>query len=145
MRVVVVVGDLLLLLLLLLVVVKWRALVVAVTVLSLAISPLWVVTARRLHNFTANVNTLGELLMSIYAQEANIAALATSKIRPQFALASRRMKYMLRHIKIQKRLRSVASSARTFAARVSFYRLANVSNDNPAIGEAAKEEDNRGA
>ena len=60
-------------------------LVVAVTVLSLAISPLWVVTARRLHNLTTNVNTLTELLSSIYAHEANIVAMVASRIRPQIA------------------------------------------------------------
>jgi len=46
-------------------------LVVAVTVLSLAVSPVWVVTARRLHETTTNgISSLGELLNSVYAREA---------------------------------------------------------------------------
>ena len=48
-------------------------LVVAVTVLSLAVSPLWVVTARRLHDSTSNgISSLGELLRLIYQPETDL-------------------------------------------------------------------------
>ncbi len=48
-------------------------LVVAVTVLSLAVSPLWVVTARRLHESTSNgISSLGELLRLIYQPETDL-------------------------------------------------------------------------
>ncbi len=114
-------------------------LVVAVTVLSLAISPLWVVTARRIHNLTANVITLGDLLTSIFAQEANIAASAISKIRPQIALASRRVKNMLRKIKAQERLRRATLSARMLATRLPFFPSATAANAHPVIGKDAEE------
>ncbi len=118
-------------------------LVVAVTVLSLAISPLWVVTARRIHNLTANVTTFGELMKSVYGHEANIAATAYSKIRPQIALASRRVETELRKIRVEERLRSTAQSARGLAAWLPFYPSATAANDNPAAENAAqKDSDN---
>jgi CPA2 family monovalent cation:H+ antiporter-2 len=50
-------------------------LVVAITVLSLAVSPVWVVTARRLHEHTSNgISGFGELLRSVYARETEFVA-----------------------------------------------------------------------
>ena len=97
-------------------------LVVAVTVLSLAISPLWVVTARRLHNLTTNVTTLTELLSSIYAREANIAAMVASRIRPQIAFVSRRVKIAARNFRAQHRLRRASLSLRRLLIRFLFTR-----------------------
>ncbi len=114
-------------------------LVVAVTVLSLAISPLWVVTARRLHNLAANVVTLGDLLTSIYAQEANFVASATSKIRPQIALAARGVKNMLGSVRAWARFRRAALSIRTLADQLPFYSSATAANDHPVIGKDEKE------
>ena len=113
-------------------------LVMAVTVLSLAISPLWVVTARRIHNLTANVTTLGDLLTSVYAQEANIAASATNKIRPQIALSARRVKNTLRNIRARERFRRLALFVRMLAAWLPLYSSATSANDHPVIGEDAK-------
>jgi len=115
-------------------------LVVAVTVLSLAISPLWVVTARRIHNLTANVTTFGELMKSVYAHETNLVASGYSKIRPQFALASRRVESAVRKIRVRDRIRNTASAARGLAARLPFYPSATAANDNPQIEEDTTDE-----
>ncbi len=67
-------------------------LVVAVTALSLAISPIWVVTARRLHDLTAvGIMSFGELMRSVYAQEADFLATRFNRIRPAAALILRRL------------------------------------------------------
>ncbi len=68
-------------------------LVLAVTALSLALSPIWVVTARRLHDLTAvGISSFGELMRSVYAQEANFLATRFSRIGPAGALAFKRLR-----------------------------------------------------
>ena len=114
-------------------------LVVAVTVLSLAISPLWVVTARRLHNLTTNVNTLAELLSSIYAHEANIVATAASKTRPQIAFVSRRVKIAVRNFRAQHRLRRASLSLRRLLIKLPFYSSPAAEKDYPVIEEGENE------
>ena len=67
-------------------------LVVAVTVLSLALSPVWVVTARRLHDLTrVSISTFGELMKIVYGHEADLIAKTVTKARPQAVLAARRI------------------------------------------------------
>ena len=52
-----------------------RRLVVAVTVLSLALSPLWVVTGRRLHALAEEgITSGGELLRRVYGPETEFVA-----------------------------------------------------------------------
>ncbi len=63
-------------------------LVVAVTVLSLALSPMWVVTVRRVHRVTrTGVETFGQLLMSVYRREAELLARAARFVGPKVAVA----------------------------------------------------------
>ena len=67
-------------------------LVVAVTALSLAISPVWVVTARRLHGLaSASVGGFGELIAMVYGPEANMLRSVAIRTGPQLALARRRL------------------------------------------------------
>ena len=81
-------------------------LVVAVTVLSLAVSPVWVVTARRLHETTTNgISSLGELLRSVYANEADWVAGAAARARPGAALLARRIHDSLVWLRMRARLR----------------------------------------
>jgi len=57
-----------------------RRLIVSVTVLSLALSPLWVFTARRLHLLTRyGVTEAADLLKMVYGPETEALALAASK------------------------------------------------------------------
>jgi CPA2 family monovalent cation:H+ antiporter-2 len=57
-----------------------RRLIVSVTVLSLALSPLWVFTARRLHLLTSyGVTEAADLLKMVYGPETEALALAASK------------------------------------------------------------------
>ena len=67
-------------------------LVVAVTVLSLALSPLWLLTARRLHYLTAGgVESLGEMLGLVYGREAGMIADTVQQVGPKARLAGVRL------------------------------------------------------
>ena len=71
-------------------------LVVAVTVLSLAISPIWVVTARRLHAMTeGGVLGIGDLLGQVYRPEADLMARASARARPEAAMVAQRIRRLI--------------------------------------------------
>jgi CPA2 family monovalent cation:H+ antiporter-2 len=77
-------------------------LVVAVTVLSLAISPIWIVTARRLHETTAQGFTgLGELLRSVYGKETDFVAAVARRASPAFAFVTQRIALVVATIRIR--------------------------------------------
>jgi CPA2 family monovalent cation:H+ antiporter-2 len=58
-------------------------LVVAVTVLSLVLSPFWLMTMRRVHRVThIGINTGRELLDALYGREASAVARAVRRMRP---------------------------------------------------------------
>ncbi|WES30308.1 cation:proton antiporter domain-containing protein [Varunaivibrio sulfuroxidans] len=65
-------------------------LVIAVTVLSLALSPLWVVTARRLHNVASEgVSSAKEVLTLIYGREVDIVGVGVGGVRVYLVRLSR--------------------------------------------------------
>ncbi len=81
-------------------------LVVAVTVLSLAVSPVWVVTARRLHESTTNgISSLGELLRSVYATETDWVAGAAARAQAGAVLLARRIHDGLVRLRVRARLK----------------------------------------
>jgi len=64
-------------------------LVIAVTVLSLALSPIWVVTGRRLHALTARGITSGtELLRLVYGPETELVVKASTRTARGFRAAA---------------------------------------------------------
>jgi hypothetical protein len=72
-------------------------LVVAVTVLSLALSPLWVVTARRLQAVAvAGRESAGEVLGIIYGREAKAVSNSFGEARSWTTLSMRRASYYSR-------------------------------------------------
>ena len=111
-------------------------LVVAVTVLSLAISPLGLLPPDDF--IITNVNTLAELLSSIYAHEANIVATAASKTRPQIAFVSRRVKIAVRNFRAQHRLRRASLSFSKLLIKLLFTRHLH-RKDHPVIEEGENE------
>ena len=61
-------------------------LMVAVIALSLVVSPLWLLTARRLHGLaTMGVSTLGPLLAAVYGHERALADHAAARVRAYWA------------------------------------------------------------
>jgi hypothetical protein len=71
--------------------------VVAVTVLSLALSPLWVVTARRLQVVAlAGRESAGEVLRIIYGREAKAVTTSIGDARSWTTLNMRRASYYSR-------------------------------------------------
>jgi CPA2 family monovalent cation:H+ antiporter-2 len=61
-------------------------LMVAVIALSLVVSPLWLLTARRLHGLaTMGVSTLGPLLAAVYGNERALADRAATRVRAYWA------------------------------------------------------------
>ena len=107
-------------------------LVVAVTVLSLAVSPFWVVTSRRLHEMTANVVTLRELMVSVYGHEANVIASITAKVRPQFTLAVRQLNNGIKKFQINERKIRNATVATLVRGHLSLYQRGRAVKDNPS-------------
>ncbi len=86
-------------------------LVLAVTALSLALSPIWVVTARRLHDLTAiGISSFGELMRSVYGQEADFLATRFNRIRPAAAL-------LLRHLETAHRRARRVDALRRLGAK----------------------------
>ena len=78
-------------------------LVVAVTVLSLAVSPIWVVTARRLHaDSTATIQGLGDLLGQVYRPETDLVSRAAARARPEAALFVRRMRALYARLRLRR-------------------------------------------
>ena len=120
-------------------------LVVAVTVLSLAVSPFWVVTARRLHEMTTTVVTFGELMTSVYGYEANIVVTTVTKVRPQFALALRSLKHGIKTFRIKERLKSTTKMAVWVTRYLPFYQKGQAPNDNPSARTAQENEDSKSA
>lgn len=107
-------------------------LVVAVTVLSLAISPIWVVTARRLHYLTSSrISTFGELMKSVYAHETALVASGINKVRPQAALALRRMNDAGKRVKEADLPGKARRSVETAAIKLKLKKPVAAANDNP--------------
>jgi CPA2 family monovalent cation:H+ antiporter-2 len=78
-------------------------LVVAVTVLSLAISPIWVVTARRLHTMTEGASLgIGDLLGQVYRPEAEFVSRASARARPEAALFASRLRRVIARIRLSR-------------------------------------------
>ena len=72
-------------------------LVVAVTVLSLALSPLWLLTARRLHYLTAGgIESLGEMMSLVYGREAGMIADTVQQVGPKARLVGERLARLAR-------------------------------------------------
>ena len=106
-------------------------LVVAVTVLSLAVSPFWVVTARRLHKITGSVVTLRELMTFVYSYEADFIAAASLKIRPKCALVIRRLKNGIEKKYLTNLINKLNYLAARFTKHLSSRQKINAANDNP--------------
>ncbi len=107
-------------------------LVVAVTVLSLAISPIWVVTARRLHYLTSTrISTFGELMKSVYAHETAMVANGVNKVRPQAALAVRRVNDAGKRVKEADLPGKARRSLETAAIKLKLKKPVTAANDNP--------------
>ena len=74
-------------------------LVVSVTVLSLALSPLWVVTARRLRQLAEDgITSARELLRLVYGPEAEMVAVTYDGARAMTLTAARRLAEATRHL-----------------------------------------------
>ena len=107
-------------------------LVVAVTVLSLAVSPVWVVTARRLHHLTtASISTFGELMGSVYGHEAKLVADTANKVKPQAALAARRLGELNKRIQIKGLYGKMKEIVKGLPAKLHLKRKKKPANDNP--------------
>lgn len=78
-------------------------LVVAVTVLSLAISPIWVVTARRLHAMSEGTSLgITDLLGQVYRPETEFVSRASARARPGVALFAQRIRGLLVRLRLRK-------------------------------------------
>ncbi len=78
-------------------------LVVAVTVLSLAISPIWVVTARRLHTMTEGGSLgIGGLLGQVYRPEAEFVSRASARAKPPAAFVLQRLRMLFMRIRLSR-------------------------------------------
>jgi CPA2 family monovalent cation:H+ antiporter-2 len=92
-------------------------LVVAVTALSLAISPLWVVTARRLQALTERGITSGrELTRLVYGREVEVVVDVVDEARGRSLIAARRATSALRAWRSRQKAASVASTTPTTLA-----------------------------
>ena len=88
-------------------------LVVAVTVLSLALSPLWVVTARRLRQLAEDgITSARELLRLVYGPEAEMVAVPYDGARAMTLTAARRLAEATRRLQ-QARAAKAAPPAKT--------------------------------
>ncbi|HJO72298.1 MAG TPA: cation:proton antiporter [Rhodospirillales bacterium] len=88
-------------------------LVVAVTVLSLALSPLWVVTARRLRQLAEDgITSARELLRLVYGPEAEMVAVTYDGARAMTLTAARRLAKATRRLQ-QTRAAKAAPPAKT--------------------------------
>ena len=90
--------------------------VVAVTVLSLGLSPLYVFTARRLQSLaTESTQSAREIMRAVYAPEAEIVAEtfdgARSSTRRTWRLLSHRWKLLVREVKKRREVRKKPPSA----------------------------------
>ena len=86
-------------------------LVVSVTVLSLALSPLWVVTARRLRQLAEHgITSARELLRLVYGPEAEMVAVTYGGARAMTLTAARRLAEATR--RLQKAPAGTAPSAK---------------------------------
>jgi CPA2 family monovalent cation:H+ antiporter-2 len=91
-------------------------LVVAVTVLSLAISPIWVVTARRLHTMTEGASLgIGDLLGQVYRPETELARRASARAKPGAALFAQRIRVLFVRLR-ERKLKPVNENAATLPA-----------------------------
>ena len=105
-------------------------LVVAVTVLSLAISPFWVVTARRLHEMTANVVTFRELMKSVYSYEANLFTKASFKVRPKLLLVMHNLKQSSQRIELKKVIARIQGLVKNAKKHMVLRGEKSIANDN---------------
>ena len=84
--------------------------VVAVTAMSLALSPLWVITARRLRDLAAaGITSLGEILRLIYRPEVDMVADTLDETRLWTTVTARRVGAFFR--RRQERMRAGAAAA----------------------------------
>ena len=105
-------------------------LVVAVTVLSLAVSPFWVVTARRLHEMTASVVTFRELMSSVYSHEANFFVKAFLKVRPKLLIAINSFKHHRKKKEVKKLIIRIGDLVRNIKKQLVFKGETSFANDN---------------
>ncbi|MCH7692765.1 MAG: cation:proton antiporter, partial [Proteobacteria bacterium] len=83
--------------------------VVAVTAMSLALSPLWVITARRLRDLAAaGITSLGEILRLIYRPEVDMVADTLDETRLWTTVTARRVATFFR--RRQQRMRAGAAA-----------------------------------
>ncbi len=81
-------------------------LVIAVTVLSLSLSPIWVLTARRLTALTTTgVTEASELLRLVYGPEAEMVAITFDGAKTESQRSMRRLALMLRKYRLRHRRR----------------------------------------
>ena len=121
-------------------------LVVAVTALSLALSPIWVVTARRLHDLTAiGISSFGELMRSVYGQEADFLATRFNRIRPAAALLLRHLETACRRARQVDALRRLGAKTgglvRKAAARLPW----DIPWSSPPAADGEGKEGEKGA
>ena len=91
--------------------------VVAVTAMSLALSPLWVITARRLRDLaTAGITSLGEILRLVYRPEVDMVADTLDETRLWTTVTTRRMGAFLRRRRERLRAGAAAAAAKGKAA-----------------------------
>jgi CPA2 family monovalent cation:H+ antiporter-2 len=82
-------------------------LIIAVTVLSLSLSPLWVLTARRLTALTSHgVTEAGELLRMVYGPEAEMVAITLDGAMTESQRSKRRLALWLRKIRLRHKRRT---------------------------------------
>jgi CPA2 family monovalent cation:H+ antiporter-2 len=107
-------------------------LVVAVTVLSLALSPLWVVTARRLQQLAEDgITSAKELLRLVYGPEAEMVAVTYDGARAMTLTAARRLAQATRRLQ-------QARAAAAQAAKTASPAKAAKPGKNAAARESAK-------
>jgi len=99
-------------------------LVVAVTVLSLLMSPLWTLTARRLHGLAAEgIDTMDEVLAIAWGRETEIAKRSLSVASGRTRTLVLRLMDAAKEVKDRRTQRKLASS---------------VTNDNPIMTAKAR-------
>lgn len=90
-------------------------LVISVTVLSLALSPIWVFTARRLRLLTQyGVTEAGELMRLVYGPEAEMVSISLDGAMSEAQRSRRRVALFLRKLRLRrKRARETQAKMRT--------------------------------
>ena len=114
-----------------------RRLVVSVTVLSLALSPLWVITARRLHLLASyGVTEAMDLLKLVYGPETEALAQAAEKASTKTQRALRITALELRRLRLRRRRKKAAKAVGAAEEKAT----ATVdAKPLPKKGQAAKE------